>query len=105
MVLVSYPGCWPGHCDCLAGNLWNGILGQFDMKTLIEWRREVHFQNQMYLPLEVLSDWEEDIMKLQNELTRLRERDELLACLERHGVDNWSGWDEARKEWLYGKSV
>lgn len=39
----------------------------------------------------------ETIIITVREYKRLIEDSELLLCLERTGVDNWSGWDIARE--------
>lgn len=37
----------------------------------------------------------EDLEALLTELTSLRERSDTLSALERHGVDNWDGYEDA----------
>lgn len=43
------------------------------------------------------TELEEYIARLEKENAALAEREGWLLCLEAAGVDNWEGWDEARK--------
>lgn len=45
-----------------------------------------------------IGDFEPTVVITEKEYRSLLYSDQLLACLEAHGVDNWSGYEDALEE-------